>query len=62
MPGRHSITKTVTIVTIWEAETEVELTDAQYADLVANGEFPAAAYDELDTQDAHLVSWKKKED
>lgn len=53
--------KTVTIVSIWEAETEVELTDEEYAELVANKKFPDAAFDELTTSNATLVDWKRKQ-
>lgn len=58
----HPIMKTVTIVSTWEAEDEVELTDEEYADLVATSHVPELVFMELDTQGACLMDWGLKQD
>ena len=54
--------KTVTIISVWEAETEVEMTDEEYAEFVATGDPPDRVLDEmpLHGDDAGLVNWRIK--
>ncbi len=58
--------KTVTIVSTWEAETEVELTDDEYVEFVASGDPPDEVLDTMPplfhTDGAVLVDWKRKQD